>query len=77
MYSLICIPVMYSSLMFTYLQQTTAVEYAVVDKSKKKVSQEEHKPIIEHDDASVENKVTQVSVLTLSIYFKLLYVCTL
>ena len=63
MYSLICIPVMYSPLMFTYLQQTTALEYAVVDKSKKKVSQEEYKPnTVNDDDASVENKVTQVSV---------------
>ena len=33
-----------------------------MDKSKKKVSQEENEPIKEHDDASVENKVTQVSV---------------
>ena len=62
MYSLICIPVMYSPLMFTYLQQTTALEYAVVDKNKKKVSQEEYKPNTVYDDASVENKVTQVSV---------------
>ena len=45
-----------------YLQQTTAVEYAVVDKRKKKVSQEEQKPNTGYDDASVENKVTQVSV---------------
>ena len=43
--------------MYTYLQQATSVEYAVVDK--KKVSQEEHKPIAEYDDASVENKVIQ------------------
>ena len=49
--------------MFTcILQQTTAVEYAVVDKSKKKVSQEESKPVAEYDDASVENKMTQVSI---------------
>ena len=33
-----------------------------MDKSKKKVSQEEHKPNTVYDDASVENKVTQVSV---------------
>jgi len=37
------------------------MEYAVVDKSKKKVSQEENKQVTEYDDTLVENKVTQVS----------------
>ena len=46
----------------TYLQQTTALEYAVVDKSKKKVSQEQSKLITEYDDTLAENKMTQVSI---------------
>ena len=33
----------------------------MVDKSKRKVSQEENKPVTEYDDSLVENKVTQVS----------------
>ena len=46
----------------TYLQQTTALEYAVVDKSKKKVSQEQSKLITEYDDTLAEKKMTQVSI---------------
>ena len=38
------------------------MEYAVVDKSKRKVSQGENKPVTEYDDSLVENKVTQVSI---------------
>ena len=38
------------------------MEYAVVDKSKRKVSQEENNPVTEYDDSLVENKMTQVSI---------------
>ena len=38
------------------------LEYAQVDKSKKKVSQEECKPAAKYDDTMVDNKVTKVSV---------------
>ena len=38
------------------------MEYAVVDKSKKRVSQEKDKPAAEYDDAKVENKANKVSV---------------
>ena len=37
------------------------MEYAEIDKSKKKVSQDENKSITELDVASLESKVTQVS----------------
>ena len=44
----------------TYLQQTTALEYAVVDK-RKKISKGEHKPNTGCNDGSaMENKMTQV-----------------
>ena len=38
------------------------MEYAKVDKNKKRTSQEEDIPAAEHDDAEVENKVSKVSV---------------
>ena len=44
------------------------MEYAVVDKSKKRVSQKKDKPAAEYDDVEVENKATKVSVLAM-------YVC--
>ena len=37
------------------------MEYAKVDKSKKKIPQDDQKPIVENDEAVVENKVTIVS----------------
>ena len=36
-------------------------EYAKVDKSKKRASQEKDKSAAEYDDADVENKMTKVS----------------
>ena len=53
----------YSLCLFSlkYLQQTTALEYAVVDKRKKKVSKGEHKPNTGcNDESVVEDKMTQV-----------------
>ena len=38
------------------------MEYAVVDKSKKRVSQEKDKLAAEYDDAEVENKANKVSI---------------
>ena len=38
------------------------MQYAQVDKSKKKISQEKHKVATEYDDAMVENSVTKVSI---------------
>lgn len=38
------------------------IEYAQVDKTKKKMSQEKHRIATEYDDAVVEDKVTKVSV---------------
>ena len=38
------------------------MEYAQVDKNKKKISQEKHKAATEYDDAMVEDKETKVSV---------------
>ena len=38
------------------------MEYAKVDKNKKKISQDNQKPIAQNDEAVVENKVTKVSV---------------
>ena len=58
-----CMYIQYSLYLFslTYLQQTTALEYAVVDKRKKKISKGEHKPNTGCNDGSaVENKMTQV-----------------
>ena len=36
------------------------MEYAKVDKSKKRISREEHKPMEKYDEAVVESKVTQM-----------------
>ena len=48
-----------------------------MDKSKKKVSQDENKSITELDVASLESKVTQVSVLYMYVYsMSIPYVCT-
>ena len=44
------------------------MEYAVVDKSKKRVSQEKDKPAAEYDDAEVENKGNKVSVQNIANY---------
>ena len=38
------------------------IEYAQVDKTKKKTSQEKHRTATEYDDAMVEDKLTEVSV---------------
>ena len=45
-----------------HLQETQIVEYARVDKSKKKMSQDNQKPTAGNDEAMVEDKVTKVSV---------------
>ena len=58
----------------TRLQQTTEVEYALVDKTKK-VTQEENKPVIEYDDASMENKVSVQYSMCIADYLHML-VCT-
>ena len=42
------------------LQEAPTMQYAQVDKSKKRISQEKHKA--EYDDAIVENSVTKVSI---------------
>ena len=38
------------------------MEYAKVDKSKKKISQDNQKPIVEYDDTVVEDEAAKVSV---------------
>ena len=38
------------------------MEYAKVDKSKKKISQDSQKPIAEYDDTVVEDEAAKVSV---------------
>ena len=50
---------------FIWLQLKPAMVYAQVDKSKKKASQQEHKPTadLECDDAVTESKATEVSAL--------------
>ena len=40
---------------------TPVIEYAQVDKSKKRVSQEEHKQTLQYDDTMMENKVPKAS----------------
>ena len=54
---------------------TPVIEYAQVDKSKKRISQEEHKQIAGYDDTSMENKMPKASVvkcfLTILIYKKI------
>ena len=40
---------------------TPVIEYAQVDKNKKRVSQEEHKQIAEYDDTMMESKVPKAS----------------
>ena len=44
------------------------MEYAVVDKSKKRVSQAKDKLAAEYDDAEVENKGNKVSVQNIASY---------
>ena len=46
------------------------MEYAVVDKSKKRVSQAKDKPAAEYDDAKVENKANKVSVKNIASYVR-------
>ena len=54
---------LYALLMYTYM--AAAMVYAQVDKSKKRVSQQAHKPTadLECDDAVTESKATEVSAL--------------
>ena len=58
------------------------MEYAKVDKSKKRTSQEEDTPAAGHNDAEVENKVSKVSVHNVCSHVRhfikvaILYVCT-
>ena len=47
---------------YIYVQETPIVEYAQVDKSKKKMSQDNQEPTAENGEAMVEDKVTKVSV---------------
>ena len=44
------------------LQETPITEYAKVDKSKKKISQDNQKSIAEYDDTVVEDEAAKVSV---------------
>ena len=44
------------------LQETPIMEYAKVDKSKKKISQDSQKPTAEYDDTVVEDEAAKVSV---------------
>ena len=50
---------------FVWLQVKPAMVYAQVDKSKKRVSQQEHKPTadLECDDVVTESKASEVSAL--------------
>lgn len=47
--------------MYVHLQETPIVEYAQVDKSKKKMSRDNQKPVAGCDEEMVEDKVTKVS----------------
>ena len=54
----------HNSFIYTHvwLQEAPVMEYAQVDKSKKKISQEKHKAATKHDNAMAENSVSKVRI---------------